>query len=110
MTLSEKQALFTVMIAKLIFWADEHGYRLTFGEAYRPPEQAAANAKSGKGIKNSLHTLRLAVDFNLFKNGVWLTKSTDHQPLGEYWESIGGTWGGRFNDGNHYSLEHNGVK
>lgn len=110
MTLSEKQALFTVMIAKLIFWADEHGYRLTFGEAYRTPEQAAANAKSGKGIKNSLHTHRLAVDFNLFKNGVWLTKSTDHQPLGEYWESIGGTWGGRFNDGNHYSLEHNGVK
>ncbi|EHZ6871922.1 MULTISPECIES: M15 family metallopeptidase [Providencia] len=110
MTLSEKQALFTVMIAKLIFFADEHGYRLTFGEAYRTPEQAAANAKSGKGIKNSLHTQRLAVDFNLFKNGVWLTKSTDHQPLGEYWESIGGTWGGRFNDGNHYSLEHNGVK
>ncbi|MDT2035562.1 M15 family metallopeptidase [Providencia rettgeri] len=110
MTLSEKQALFTVMIAKLICWADEHGYRLTFGEAYRTPEQAAANAKSGKGIKNSLHTQRLAVDFNLFKNGVWLTKSTDHQPLGEYWESIGGTWGGRFNDGNHYSLEHNGVK
>lgn len=110
MTLSEKQALFTVMIAKLIFWADEHGYRLTFGEAYRTPEQAALNAKNGKGIKNSLHTERLAVDFNLFKNGVWLTKSTDHQPLGEYWESIGGTWGGRFNDGNHYSLEHNGVK
>lgn len=110
MTLSEKQALFTVMIAKLIFWADEHGYRLTFGEAYRTPEQAADNAKSGKGIKNSLHTQRLAVDFNLFKNGVWLTKSTDHQPLGEYWESIGGAWGGRFNDGNHYSLEHNGVK
>ncbi|MEQ4671821.1 M15 family metallopeptidase [Providencia manganoxydans] len=110
MTLSEKQALFTVMIAKLIFWADEHGYRLTFGEAYRTPEQAAANAKSGKGIKNSLHTQRLAVDFNLFKNGVWLTKSTDHQPLGEYWESIGGTWGGRFDDGNHYSLENNGVK
>ena len=110
MTLSEKQALFTVMIAKLIFWADEHGYRLTFGEAYRTPEQAALNAKNGKGIKNSLHTQRLAVDFNLFKNGEWLTKSTDHQPLGEYWESIGGTWGGRFNDGNHYSLEHNGVK
>lgn len=110
MTLSEKQALFTVMIAKLIFWADEHGYRLTFGEAYRTPEQAAANAKSGKGIKNSLHTQRLAVDFNLFKNGVWLKKSTDHQPLGEYWESIGGTWGGRFDDGNHYSLENNGVK
>lgn len=110
MTLSEKQALFTVMIAKLIFWADEHGYRLTFGEAYRTPEQAKLNAQSGKGIASSLHTQRLAVDFNLFINGVYQTTTDAHRPLGEYWESIGGTWGGRFNDGNHYSLEHNGVK
>ncbi|EFL5592385.1 M15 family metallopeptidase, partial [Escherichia coli] len=69
MKLSEKQQLFAVMIADLIHWAQEHGYRLTFGEAYRTPEQAALNAKSGKGIRNSLHTLRLAVDFNLFING-----------------------------------------
>lgn len=110
MTLSEKQALFTVMIAKLIFWADEHGYRLTFGEAYRTPKQAELNAQSGKGIANSLHIQRLAVDFNLFINGVYQTTTDAHRPLGEYWESIGGTWGGRFNDGNHYSLEHNGVK
>lgn len=45
MTLSEKQQLFTVMVASLIHWAEEHGYRLTFGEAYRTPEQAALNAK-----------------------------------------------------------------
>lgn len=36
MTLSEKQQLFTIMVANLIHWAEEHGYRLTFGEAYRP--------------------------------------------------------------------------
>ena len=110
MKTSEKQALFTVMIAKLIFWADERGYRLTFGEAYRTPEQAALNAKNGTGIKNSLHTERLAVDFNLFINGEWRRDTPSYLPLGEYWESIGGTWGGRFNDGNHFSLEHNGVK
>ncbi|MFQ9337055.1 MAG: hypothetical protein ACLR2M_00350 [Varibaculum sp.] len=50
MTLSEKQQLFTVMVASLIHWAEEHGYRLTFGEAYRTPEQAALNAKKGSGI------------------------------------------------------------
>ncbi len=50
MTLSEKQQLFTVMVANLIHWAEEHGYRLTFGEAYRTPEQAALNAKKGSGI------------------------------------------------------------
>ncbi|HGU7339529.1 M15 family metallopeptidase [Escherichia coli] len=112
MKLSEKQQLFAVMIADLIHWAQEHGYRLTFGEAYRTPEQAALNAKSGKGIRNSLHTLRLAVDFNLFINGEYQADTDAYRPLGEYWESIGGTWGGRFSraDGNHFSLEHNGMK
>ncbi|HDJ0268214.1 TPA: M15 family metallopeptidase [Escherichia coli] len=112
MKLSEKQQLFAVMIADLIHWAQEHGYRLTFGEAYRTPEQAALNAKSVKGIRNSLHTLRLAVDFNLFINGKYQADTDAYRPLGEYWESIGGTWGGRFSraDGNHFSLEHNGVK
>lgn len=112
MNLSEKQQLFTVMIADLIHWSQEHGYRLTFGEAYRTPEQAALNAKTGKGIRNSLHTLRLAVDFNLFINGEYQTDTDAYRPLGEYWESIGGTWGGRFSraDGNHFSLEYNGVK
>ncbi|EPW0457386.1 M15 family peptidase, partial [Escherichia coli] len=90
MKLSEKQQLFAVMIADLIHWAQEHGYRLTFGEAYRTPEQAALNAKSGKGIRNSLHTLRLAVDFNLFINGKYQADTDAYRPLGEYWESIGG--------------------
>lgn len=112
MTLSEKQSLFAVLVGQLILFADQHGFRLTFGEAYRTPEQAALNAKRGNGIKNSLHTQRLAVDFNLFINGEYKTDSRDYLPLGEYWESLGGTWGGRFSkpDGNHFSLEHNGVK
>ncbi|MGQ6246376.1 M15 family metallopeptidase [Serratia sp. IR-2025] len=113
MTLSEKQQLFTKLIAQLILWADEKGYRLTFGEAYRTPEQAALNAKKGSGISNSLHTKRLAVDLNLFINGQYQTNSAAYLSLGEYWESIGGSWGGRFRDrpdGNHFSLEHEGVR
>lgn len=113
MTLSEKQQLFTVMIADLIHWAQDKGYRLTFGEVYRTPEQAALNAKKGSGIANSLHTQRLAVDFNLFINGEYQTKTEAYRPLGERWEALGGTWGGRFKsnpDGNHFSLEHNGVR
>ncbi|MGK8663533.1 M15 family metallopeptidase [Serratia marcescens] len=113
MTLSEKQQLFTKLIAQLILWADEKGYRLTFGEAYRTPEQAALNAKKGSGIRNSLHTKRLAVDLNLFINGQYQTNSAAYLPLGEFWESIGGSWGGRFRDrpdGNHFSLEHEGVR
>lgn len=113
MTLSEKQQRFTVMVGKLIQWADAHGMQLTFGEAYRTPEQAALNAKKGSGIANSLHTQRLAVDFNLFINGKYQTDSAAYLPLGEYWETLGGSWGGRFKsrpDGNHFSLEHNGVR
>ncbi|HAS1959809.1 TPA: M15 family metallopeptidase [Enterobacter cloacae] len=112
MILSEKQQKFTVMIGRLIEWADKNGYGLTFGEAYRTPEQAQLNAKTGKGIANSLHTQRLAVDFNLFINGQYQTDSAAYKSLGEFWESLGGAWGGRFSkpDGNHFSLEHNGVK
>jgi hypothetical protein len=110
MTLGQKQRKFTRMVADLIVWAYDQGYELTWGEAWRTPEQAALNAKSGKGIANSLHGDRLAVDLNLFRDGQFLTTTEDHRPLGEYWESIGGSWGGRFNDGNHYSLEHEGRK
>lgn len=111
-TLSEFQREFTLKIGRLILWAYEHNFELTFGEAYRTPEQAALNAKAGKGVANSLHTQRLAIDLNLYINGEYQSLSEAHRPLGEYWESIGGTWGGRFTkpDGNHYSLAYNGVK
>ncbi|MCT2387302.1 M15 family metallopeptidase [Erwinia pyrifoliae] len=113
MTLNQKQQQFTQMVGQLIGWAFANGYGLTLGEAWRTPEQARLNAKSGAGIANSLHTERLAIDFNLFIDGVWQTDSRAFLPLGEYWESIGGAWGGRFTsrpDGNHFSLEHNGVR
>lgn len=112
MTISEKQILFTQLIGKLIAHAYEIGYGLKFGEALRPPETAAIYAKQKKGIKNSLHIKMLAVDFNLFKNNKFLIRSEDHQTLGEYWETLHPLcrWGGRWGDGNHYSMEHEGVK
>lgn len=110
MKLQKKQALFVRMVSDLIRHAEKLGYELTFGEAYRPPETAELYARQAKGISNSLHCERLAVDFNLFKDGVYLPRTVDHKPLGEYWEALGGTWGGRFGDGNHYSLAHNGRK
>lgn len=113
MTLSEKQRLFTRYVGMLIAFAYKQGYELTFGDAYRSPKQAAANAASGSGISNSLHGKRLALDFNLFINGVFQTDSAAHKPLGEYWESLDPLcrWGGRFTkpDGNHYSITHEGV-
>jgi hypothetical protein len=109
-TLSEKQRKFTLMVSKLIQWAYDHGYELTFGEALRTQEMAEIYAKRGVGIKGSCHLLRLAVDLNLFIAGQYKTETKAYEPLGLFWESIGGSWGGRFNDGNHFSLEHEGVR
>ena len=94
MTLREKQSLFTQMVGKLIEFAYATGYELTLGDAW---------AKTGHK-ENSFHYKRLAVDLNLFRDGRYLSSTEDHAPLGHYWESLGGTWGGRFNDGNHYSF------
>ena len=110
MTLGEKQRKFSRMVALLIIHAYEMGYEITLGEAYRTPEQAEWNAQRGKGVINSLHCERLAIDLNLFKDGNYLPNTIDHKPLGELWEQMGGAWGGRFGDGNHYSLEHEGRK
>ena len=111
MSLGNRQRQFTLMLAKLVTYAYEQGYELTLGDAYRDPRVFGEHgAKAGYGSANSNHKLRLAQDLNLFKNGVWLSSTDDHQFLGEYWESIGGSWGGRFNDGNHYSLEYQGRK
>lgn len=93
MSLRQRQSEFVRMVGKLIQYATEEGYEFTFGDAW---------ASSGHK-KGSFHYKRLAIDLNLFKDGVWLSGTEDHNPLGAYWESIGGTWGGRWNDGNHYS-------
>jgi len=111
MSLGTLQRKLPPMIAQLIIWAYDNGYELTFGDAYRDPRvHGQLGEKVGYGHKNSAHKQRLAVDLNLFKDGQYLTSTEDHRLLGEFWESIGGTWGGRFADGNHYSLEYNGVK
>lgn len=113
-TLQERQWKFTDDISFLIGFAYNKGYDLSFGEAYRTPEQAALNAKAGIGIANSLHTQRLAVDFHAFKDGVYLTKSEDYKELGEYWKSLNkdNAWGGDFSkpDGNHFSQSYNGIR
>ena len=94
MTLRQKQSKFAKMVPLLILFAYEKGYEVTFGDTW---------AKTGHR-RGSFHYKRLAVDLNLFKNGNYLRSTVAHEPLGLFWESIGGTWGGRWEDGNHYSL------
>lgn len=114
MTLGETQRAFTRTLADLIVFAYDQGFELTIAEAYRTPEQARIMAASGKGIVNSLHVKRLAVDLNLFRGGKWLTRTEDHAPLGAHWKTLHplARWGGDFSrpDGNHYSFEWEGVQ
>jgi len=110
-TLREKQARFAQMVAHLIIMADFLGFTVTLGDAFRDPRVfGVVGISKGYGRSQSNHKVRLAIDLNLFKDGDFLQETKDHEPLGLYWESIGGTWGGRFNDGNHYSIEHDGRR
>ena len=110
MTLRERQSLFARLLSDLLRFAYDQGYELSLGEAWRSPTTAERMARQGRGIANSLHCDRLAIDLNLFKDGRWLTESEDHRELGEYWEGLHEDcrWGGRFGDGNHYSVTYEG--
>lgn len=119
--MSRLQEEFAQQVANLIKKAGELGYGVTFGEAWRTPEQAALNAKkldaggNPVGISNSLHTERLAIDLNLFKDGVYITDDQGHRELGTWWKSkgVGYRWGGDFRprpNPNHYSITPDGVR
>jgi len=115
LTLREKQSIFVRGVAELIQYATSQGYEFTFGECFRSKEEAERLANADKGIKNSLHTVRLAIDLNLFKGGKYLSSTESYKFLGEWWEAKSVTdltycWGGRFNDGNHFSIAHEGKK
>jgi hypothetical protein len=100
-------------VAALIQKLYADGYQCTFGEAYRTPEQAAIYAQEGKGITHSEHCKKLAIDLNLFKDGVYLISTTDYAELGAWWKEQNEAcrWGGDFQrqDGNHFSLEFQGI-
>ena len=110
-TLREKQFRFTRLTVLLLSWAHDHGYELVEGDGYRHPETCGPTSCGMYGYmgRNSLHNFRLAHDWHIFRDGTYLSDPEECRPLGEYWESLGGTWGGRFQDGNHYSIEHNGI-
>ena len=138
-TLGQKQRRFARDSSLLFAEILRRGFEFTYGETKRSDEQAEINAikESGRlrvaslirkefpvladaiinngknnGVRNSVHGLGLAVDLNLFKDGQYLSMTDDHAQFGQWWEaqSPDHRWGGRWGDGNHYSIEHNGVK
>lgn len=105
MTLREQRTLFSKLVPRLIDHAFEFGYEVTIGDCYRDP-------RAPYGHPTSCHKVGLAIDLNLFKDGVYLETTESHQELGEYWESLDPLcrWGGSWDDGNHYSMEYLGMR
>lgn len=111
--LSQKQRRFARMVPRLIDKAHELGFECTLGDAFRDPRvHGTVGVKMGYGHPKSGHKLKLAIDLNLFRDGEYLEDTEAHRELGEWWErqAPDARWGGRFNDGNHYSLEHDGIR
>lgn len=105
--LIDRQSKFSGMVANLIQFAQELGYKVTLGEAWRTKEQAEIYASQGKGIKASKHCQRLAIDLNFFTGGKLVTGKERLETFGLHWEALGGIWGGRFtryDDSGHFEL------
>ncbi|KKN27340.1 hypothetical protein LCGC14_0865650 [marine sediment metagenome] len=111
MRLGEKQELFAQLYAEHIIWLHTCGYEVRLGDVF---------AREGHR-EGSNHYIKLAGDINLFKNGEYITTTMGHRESGEKWESRHELcrWGGNWDkddhpgepgedDGNHYSLLHNG--
>lgn len=100
--LLDAQQAFAAAVPRLIQQAILLGFKVTLGDAYRDPRvHGPLGRKIGYSASNSKHKQRLAIDLNLYRDGQYITSSADHAPLGDFWESIGGIWGG-YHDGNHY--------
>lgn len=104
-SLVARQSAFLQNVCKLVKFATDLGYQVTFGEAWRTREQAAIYAKRKQGIADSLHCDRLAVDLNFYRGGQLVIGKNNLESIGLFWESLGGVWGGRFtkyDDSNHF--------
>ena len=98
MSLNAKQAEFMATLGEFLHWCNRNGHQVIGGELYRTPEQAKIYARDGKGVKNSNHTKKLAIDLFVYKDGTVSWDKEDYEPLGDKWKSLHelARWGGDF--------------
>lgn len=99
------QISFAKDVVKLLSFILIKGYEFTFGETTRLKSLAKVL---------SLHPDRLAIDINLFKDGVYLKDTPSYNEVGAYWISLSpyNEWGGegKRGDGNHFSRSPDGER
>lgn len=110
MTLRQARQKFSKMVSKLLRWLDEDGQAYAIDMARRCQTCQIGHPKS-------LHKLGLAIDLLFYDDpdgdgdpDNYRQDMAAYVRAGHYWESIGGTWGGRFGDGNHFSLAWGGMR
>ena len=99
---------FLLMLCQLFLYSIRNKIPIRQGEAHRPFFVAQKYVVDGTGILNSKHRYSLAQDIWITDAGgkkiLW--KHPDYKKLGLYWESMGGTWGGRFKRKDVYHFEY----
>lgn len=112
-SLNDKQVIFTRNVGRLLRYAHLADLSVILAEAYRTPEQARWYAERGKGIINSAHCKKLAVDLFRVRDGTVSWEHSDYEDLGHHWKTLHplNRWGGDFRnrDAVHFSMEHQGV-
>ncbi len=97
MDLGARQREFSHALALLILHAESLGFGVSVREVGRNIETQRKNVAEGRSkTLDSRHLDFLAADLVLYKDGRVITSGEEFRALGEYWESIGGRWGGRF--------------
>lgn len=103
MNRAEQYRKFRKMCQLLELYAEMVGLPIRDGEAHRPPEMCEIYARRGTGIVRSKHRYSLARDYWLYGNSgreiLWATTpetKAKYLLLGQFWEFLGGKWGGRF--------------
>ena len=103
--LNRKQFKFTEAYPILMLYAQYHGYQLTDGDAYR-------DVRCKYGHDNSTHRFRLARDYNIFKDGIYLKDLAAKKAfnfLHDFWDMLGGSKRIK-SDLRHFSFKHNGIR
>ncbi len=97
MTLSQKQIEFAWMVCQLLMYAHRARIPVKVLEWYRTKQRQLALVAAGLSwTKWGKHPKGLAVDLAIIRNKVYIKAWKEYEPLGLFWERIGGTWGGRW--------------